>query len=160
MLGGFDDMNTYHSPKPVAKFRLIYYLLLIAAASIAARGYFQHDPKLCVIALIIAACSIVRLEFTLAVSVLAEVAFVQVGYLCFCFGMQHLHSWEMQVSASFHWPATWAMLHLFGSGAVGFWKDVIWDLFVFLVAVLQWWLIILAAIWMFRHFRQKYDHAA
>jgi hypothetical protein len=41
-----------------------------------------------------------------------------------------------------------------------FWHTVLWWLFTFSAGVFQWWLIILAGSWVFRHFRWKHDTAA
>ena len=60
----------------------------------------------------------------------------------------------------FHIPAMIATDHLVPMGHGAVLLDAIGFIVYFSFAAFEWWLIFLAAIWMFRHFRRRYDPAA
>jgi hypothetical protein len=68
--------------------------------------------------------------------------------------------WFSQAFACFHYPATFITFGWLAPDDGVYWQAVVWVLLEFLVAVLQWWLIILTAIWTIRYFRRKHDKPA
>ena len=90
---------------------------------------------------------------TLMLSVVFEILFY--GVMIFFGG----DNWLSQTFAYFHYPATFLMFGWIAPDTGVAWQAILWVLIFFSVAVLQWWLIVLAAIWMFRHFRRRHDPA-
>jgi cell division protein FtsW (lipid II flippase) len=99
----------------------------------------------------------ITIGLTLALSVMVEIL-SYVAYIFFGKGDQP--SWFDQAFAMFHYPAVFLIFGWVAPDTGVFWQAVVWVLFIFSVAVLQWWLIILAAIWLIRHFRRRHEPAA
>lgn len=76
-----------------------------------------------------------------------------IGYL----HLSALQDFYYQLYMCFHMPAAIFSERLADAHYVS--HDVGMGLMI-VIAVFQWWLIFLAAIWMFRYFRQRYDRAA
>ena len=85
---------------------------------------------------------------TLVLGFIVEIVFCAV---CNFFGDS---KWLGQIFRGFHYPAAslisdWILV------PENAWQEIL-SAFIFIsVAVLQWWLIILAAIWSIRHFKRK-----
>jgi hypothetical protein len=88
---------------------------------------------------------------TLALSIVVEVLFV-LG--CLFLGDAR-PNWLSQTFKSFHYPAYFLIFGWLDPDSGDILQVVLWCLFMFSVAVFQWWLIILASVWVFRHFRTK-----
>jgi hypothetical protein len=69
-------------------------------------------------------------------------------------------AWLSAVWGCFHYPAYFLIFGWFDPETGDLWQAILGYLFMFSAAVFQWWLIILAGSWIFRHFRQNHDHAA
>lgn len=82
-----------------------------------------------------------------------EVAFCLVAIFGGC-------AWLAVVWRCFHYPAYFLMFGWLDPETGTFWQAILWFLFMFSAAVFQWWLIILAGIWIFRHFRRRHDRPA
>jgi hypothetical protein len=92
----------------------------------------------------------------LLLSVLVEIAF----YLVMVFSG---FDWLILVWWCFHYPAYFLICLIFGwrnPESIGLWQAFFWVVFMLSAAVFQWFLIILAGTWIFRHFRRKHDKAA
>ena len=63
--------------------------------------------------------------------------------------------WLSRLFGWFHTPAGFlgACISSVDTGSI--WRGLVGFLIFILVAVLEWWLILLAGIWIFRHFRKK-----
>ena len=91
------------------------------------------------------------LVLTLALSVVAEVLFLLV---CLFLG-DNRPDCLSQTFKSFHYPAYFLIFGWLDKDSGEIWQVVLWCLFMFSAAVFQWSLIILASVWIFRHFRRK-----
>ena len=91
-----------------------------------------------------------RFGKTLVWSVVVEAVFCFVTVL----------AWLPAVWWCFHYPAYFLMFGWLDPETGDLWQVMLWWLFTFSAGVFQWWLIILAGRWLFRHFRSKHDHAA
>ena len=96
--------------------------------------------------------SFITLGLTLALSVVAEILFYVVFIFC---GSANQPNWLSQTFACFHYPATFLMFGWIAPDTGVAWQAILWVLIFFSVAVFEWWLIILAAIWSVRYFRRK-----
>jgi hypothetical protein len=94
--------------------------------------------------------------WTLFLSVLLEILLFVV---CIFFGKGDHPNWFDQAFAAFHYPAVFLIFGRVAPDTGILWQAAVWVLFIFSVAVLQWWLIILTAIWMIRRFKRKCDQA-
>ena len=68
--------------------------------------------------------------------------------------------WMSQLFGWFHLPAGFLDACISTVDTASTWRSIVGFLIFIAVAVLEWWFIILAGIWIFRHFRRKYDHTA
>jgi hypothetical protein len=89
---------------------------------------------------------------TLALSAVVEILFF---FIFLFFGSANQPNWLSQTFTCFHYPAVFLMFGLLDPDQGDFWQSVLYVIISFFIAVLQWWLIILAGIWSIRHFRRK-----
>ena len=94
-----------------------------------------------------------RFGLTLVCSIVAEAVFCLVAI----FGG---FAWLGVAWWCFHYPAYFLLFGWLDPDTGDLWQAILWFLFMFSAAVFQWWLIILAGSWIFRHFKRKHDHAA
>lgn len=95
---------------------------------------------------------------TLFLSVVVELLFYLV--CVFCGSSENQPNWVTQAFKGFHYPAVFLVFGWLDPESGVLWRAILFALILFSVAVLQWWLIILAAILMFRHFRTRNDNAS
>jgi hypothetical protein len=92
------------------------------------------------------------LGLTLALSIGAEVLF----FLASCFlDSADQPNWLNQTFKGFHYPAYFLIFGWLDPENGPIWQIVLWGFFMVCAAVIQWWLIILTSVWVFRYFRKK-----
>jgi hypothetical protein len=92
----------------------------------------------------------------LIVSVLVEALFV----VCFwLFGtitqFGTLTNFWSRAFIGFHFPSVIVTDHCVTMANGSLWQDIVGYLIFFTIALLEWWLVIFAAIWCFRHFTKR-----
>ena len=91
-----------------------------------------------------------KLGLTLALSIVMEVLCFLV---VFCLD-ENLPTWLIQTFKRFHYSAYFLIFSWLNPDSGETWQIVLWSLFMISAAVCQWWLIILASMWVFRHFKR------
>jgi hypothetical protein len=89
---------------------------------------------------------------TLALSAVIEILFY---FILLFFGSANQTNWIRQTYICFHYPAEFLMFGLLNPDQGVPWQTVLYIVIWFSIAVLQWWLIILAGIWGIQYFRKK-----